>query len=445
MYQDTIAAISTPLGEGGIGIVRLSGENARSIIRQIFDNPLTDHQIAYGHVVDPKTAETVDEALVSYMAAPHTYTREDIIEINCHGGAASLKRVLELALKCGARPAEPGEFTLRAFLNGRIDLSQAESVLDIVQAKTQASLRLAVEGLGGRLSEQIRSIRDELLSVLAYLTARIDFPDDEVVEQDAFGPFQKAREQLQNLIASADAGIVYRYGIRTAIVGRPNVGKSSLLNLLLRESRAIVTSVPGTTRDTLEEVANLNGVPFVLVDTAGIIKSKDVVESLGVERSRKAIEQASLVLLVVDTSELLTEADEEILAILEGKAVVVAANKSDLPSMSDLSKLHWPIVRTSAATGDGLEKLEKEMMKLALGGKVATSNAFLVTNVRHKEALQRAEKHLSDAQENLEKNTPDDFITIDLTAALNALGEITGETVTEDLLQTIFSRFCIGK
>jgi tRNA modification GTPase len=445
MYQDTIAAVSTPLGEGGIGIVRLSGENARSIAEQLFGKELSDRRLVYGHVIDPDTSETVDEALVSYMAAPHTYTREDIVEINCHGGMIPLQRILGLALKCGARLAEPGEFTLRAFLNGRIDLSQAESVMDIVQAKTQASLRLAVEGLEGRLSDQISSIRSKLLSVLAYLTTRIDFPEDEIEEQDVHAPIAEAREQLQNLIDSADAGMVYRQGIRTAIVGHPNVGKSSLLNLLLRESRAIVTSVPGTTRDTLEEVVNLKGVPFVLIDTAGIVESKDLVESLGVERSRKAIEQASLVLLVIDISESLNDADREICGLLEGKTVVVAANKSDLLSMADLSELNWPIVLTSALTGEGLENLEKKMVELALGGRVDSSDAFLVTNVRHKEALQRGGSHLSEAQQSLGKGMPDDFVTIDLTSALNALGEITGETVTEELLQTIFSRFCIGK
>ncbi len=445
MYQDTIAAISTPVGEGGIGIVRLSGENAPSIAAHLFKEPLADRRLVYGHIIDPENGETVDEVLVAYMAAPRTYTRENIVEINCHGGMVPLQRIFELALKYGARSAEPGEFTLRAFLNGRIDLSQAEAVLDIVQARTQTSLRLAMEGLGGRLSAEISAIRNELLSVLACLTARIDFPDDEVPDQDALGPVQKARQQLAKLIDGADAGIVYRQGIRTAIVGRPNVGKSSLLNLLLRESRAIVTPVPGTTRDTLEEVVNLKGVPFVLVDTAGIAESRDMVESLGIERSRKAIKQASLILLVIDTSEPITETDREIFALLADKTVAVAANKSDLPGAANISALPWPIVRTSAVTGDGLESLEGIMVELALGGKVTGSDSFLVTNVRHKEALQRAEKHLAASQESLGKGTPDDFITIDLTAALNALGEITGETVTEELLETIFSRFCIGK
>ncbi len=471
MYQDTIAAISTPIGEGGIGIVRLSGQDACSIATKLFDKKLSDRRLTYGHIIDPGICEVVDEVLVAYMAAPHTYTREDIVEINCHGGIVPLQRILGLTLKLGARLAEPGEFTLRAFLNGRIDLSQAESVLDIVQARTQASLRLAVQGLGGRLSGQIRSIRNDLLSVLAYLTARIDFPEDEVEEQDALEPIKKAHSELDELIAGADAGIVYRQGVRTAIVGRPNVGKSSLLNRLLRENRAIVTPIPGTTRDTLEEVVNLKGVPFLLIDTAGITHSEDVIETLGVERSRKAIEQAALVLLVTDVSEPLNDADLEIIELLDGRAVLVVGNKCDLLSFSQESRgasresrggegdsrlpdsrlqtplrsLPWPIVHTSALTGEGMNRLEEKMADIVLGGKVVTSDAFLVTNIRHKEALERAAEHLSQAKESLESNMPDDFVTIDLTAALNALGEITGETVTEELLDTIFSRFCIGK
>ncbi|MDY6911382.1 MAG: tRNA uridine-5-carboxymethylaminomethyl(34) synthesis GTPase MnmE [Chloroflexota bacterium] len=445
MYQDTIVAISTPLGEGGIGIVRLSGPDACSMAQKLFDKSLVDHRLVHGYIIDPENSQKVDEALVSYMAAPHTYTKEDIVEFNCHGGMMPLQRVLALALRYGARSAEPGEFTLRAFMNGRIDLSQAESVLDIVHSKTQASLRLAVEGLGGRLSEQIRAMRNDLLTVLAYLTARIDFPDDEVAKEDALGPIQKCRHELQNLIAGADAGIIYRQGVRTAIVGRPNVGKSSLLNRLLRQRRAIVTPVPGTTRDTIEEIVNLQGVPFVLIDTAGIIHSEDVVETLGVERSRKAIAQSDLILLVLDSSEPLTIADSEISELLDGKTVLVAANKCDLPSQFDLSTVPWLVVFTSALTGEGLEVLEGEMVDIALGGKMTSADDFLVTNIRHKEALQRAETHLSEAQKSLEMSMPDDFVTIDLTETLNALGEITGESVTDELISAIFSRFCIGK
>ncbi|MFO8009677.1 MAG: tRNA uridine-5-carboxymethylaminomethyl(34) synthesis GTPase MnmE [Dehalococcoidia bacterium] len=445
MYQDTIAAISTPVGEGGIGIVRLSGEKARSIAERLFTGGLENRRLVYGHIIDPDGSETVDEVLASYMAGPHTYTREDIVEINCHAGIVPVRRILELALKNGARLAEPGEFTLRAFLNGRIDLAQAESVMDIVRAKTQSSLHFAVEGLAGRLSAQVRGIRQDLLSVLAYLTARIDFPEDEIEGRDPLPPVKEARRVLQKLIETADAGMVYRQGIHTAIVGRPNVGKSSLLNLLLRKSRAIVTSVPGTTRDTLEEVVNLKGVPFVLVDTAGIIESRELVESLGVERSRNAIENASLILMVLDSSEPLNRTDREIMKLSHNKTVLVVANKCDLPIEADLSEVPWPIFYTSALTGEGLETLEYEMVEAALGGRASASDGLLVTNARHKDALVRAEHHISEAERGLETELPDDFVTIDLTASLNALGEITGETVTEDLLNTIFSQFCIGK
>ena len=445
MYQDTIAAISTALGESGIGIVRLSGSDARAIARKVFTRTLSNRRLVYGHITDPETGEVVDEVLVAYMEAPHTYTREDIVEINCHGGPLPLQRILGLVLRYGARMANPGEFTLRAFLNGRIDLAQAESVLDVVRAKTAASLRVAVNGLGGRLSQLIREVRSQLMDVLAYLTARIDFPEDEVEEQEIVPTLESARQRLNELISSAEAGVVYRQGVRTAIVGRTNVGKSSLLNCLLRQSRAIVTPVPGTTRDTLEEVVNLKGVPFVLVDTAGIVRSKDLVESLGVERSRRAIEQADFVLLVIDTSEPLKDSDREIINLLSGKEAMVVANKKDLPRQAELDGLSWPQVSTSALTGEGLEELEQRMVDTVLGGKVFTSDALLVSNPRHKSALERAQSYLEQALSSIEARMPDDFVTIDLTAALNALGEITGETVTDELLETIFSNFCVGK
>ena len=445
VYQDTIAAISTPIGECGIGIVRLSGREALPIVQRLFSRKLENRRLVYGHIVDPDSAEMVDEVLVAYMKAPHTYTREDIVEIDCHGGAIPLQRILGLALRQGARLANPGEFTLRAFLNGRIDLAQAESVLDVIQSKTQASLRLAMQGLDGKLSEPVREVRRSLMDILAYLAARIDFPEDEVAEQDVREPLEKARSALQQLVANADAGMVYRQGVRTAIVGRPNVGKSSLLNRLLRQSRAIVTPIPGTTRDTLEETVNLKGVPFLLIDTAGIMESNNVVEALAVERSRKAITQADFVLLVIDTSEPLTQSDRGLIDLLSEKTVLVAANKCDLPRRADMDELPWLQVSTSALTGEGLEGLETAMVNSVLGGKVVTSDALLVTNPRHKEALQRAERHLRLARAALEENLPDDFVTIDLTAALNALGEITGEAVTDELLDIIFSRFCIGK
>lgn len=445
MYQDTIVAISTPLGEGGIGIVRLSGSQARSIGRTVFGGRLADRRLRYGHIIDPATNEVVDEVLVSFMAAPHTYTREDVVEINCHGGPAPLQRILQLALRHGARLALPGEFTLRAFLNGRIDLAQAESVLNIVQARTEASLRLGVQGLQGGLSAPVRDIRERLLSVLAHFTARIDFPEDDVEPQEVVTPLGEALDTLRRLIATAEAGMVYRLGVRTAIVGRPNVGKSSLLNRLLRQDRSIVTPIPGTTRDTIEEVASIGGVPFILVDTAGIIHGKDMLESLGVERSRRAIGQADFVLAMIDVSQQLDRADSDILELIGGKSSLVVANKCDLPHRAGLSGLGHGVVLTSALTGQGINELEEKMVSTVLGGKVIVSDAPLVSNPRHRGALERAVSSLDHALQAVDTGMPDDFVTIDLTAALTALGEITGETVHEDLLEAIFSNFCIGK
>lgn len=445
MYQDTIAAISTPLGEGGIGIVRLSGEEACSIAGVIYRGKLARRHLSHGYVIDPERGEVVDEVLVSFMAAPNTYTGEDVVEINCHGGPVPLQYILQLALRYGARLANPGEFTLRAFLNGRIDLAQAESVAGIIQAKTRAGLRLALQGLEGRLSEEIKSLRSQLMPVLAYLTARIDFPEDEIELQDIFQPLNGALQDLTRLLDTADCGIIYRYGLRTAIVGRPNVGKSSLLNRLLRQERSIVTPIPGTTRDTIEEVVNLKGVPFILVDTAGIVHSRDQVEAIGVERSRRAIEQADLVLLVIDISEPVRESDREIIESIGDRVVLVVANKCDLIKEAKPEELGWDTVYTSALSGEGLDRLEEKMVDLALGGRIFPSDALMVDNPRHKDALDRAARDLSRALSSAQRGMPDDFISIDLTAALNDLGEITGETVQEELLETIFSNFCIGK
>lgn len=445
MYQDTIAAISTPIGEGGIGIIRISGPDARKIAERVFPKRLASRRLVYGHIVDPETRERIDEVLVAYMAAPNTYTREDVVEINCHGGPLPLQRTLELVLREGARAANPGEFTLRAFLNGRIDLAQAEAVMDVIQARTAASLRVAMAGVGGKLSGEIRVVREAILGVLAYLTARIDFPEDDVAEQDITESLADCRSMVERLIESADAGIIYRQGVRTAIVGRPNVGKSSLLNRLLRDSRAIVTEVPGTTRDTLEEVVNIKGVPFVLVDTAGIRQSSDIVERMGVDRSRRAIEQADLVLLVLDGSQDLSEYDKTIIEMVADKAVIAIANKSDLGKRSEISDLPWEALSLSTLTGAGLADLEERMVQSVMGGKVITGDSLLVSNPRHKDALQRAEQHLAAAEESYHADMPADFISIDLTAALMALGEITGDEVGEDLLEAIFSRFCIGK
>ncbi len=446
--DDTIAAISTPVGEGGIGIVRLSGPEALGILRGFFAPPLAPRCLTYGHVVDAASGQVVDEVLVAHMPAPHTYTRQDVVEINCHGGLAPLRRVLELCLRGGARLAEPGEFTLRAFLNGRIDLAQAEAVLDVVQARTEAGLRLAIDQLGGRLSEEIRRARAGLVDVLAWLEAAIDFAADEIPERDVGPDLQAAGEALERLLAGAERGMIYRHGLRTAIVGRPNVGKSSLLNALLRASRAIVTPIPGTTRDTLEETLNLRGVPLLLVDTAGIrAVSDDLVEQMGIERSRAALAAADLALLIVDGSEPLTSADEDIAALVGDKTALVVVNKCDLPLATEARQLlpQRPHLCVSALTGQGLEALEEAIVETIFAGQVVASDAVLVSSLRHKQAIQRALEHVAAAQVTLAQGLPADLVSIDVTAAVNALGEITGETVHEDMLEAIFSRFCIGK
>lgn len=457
MLDDTIAAIATPIGEGGVGIVRLSGNHALPIAQAVFrrragsgTGALRSHRLYYGHVVDPESGEVVDEVLLAYMRAPRTYTREDVVEINCHGGPLPLRRVLELALRQGARLARPGELTLRAFLNGRLDLAQAESVVDLVRARTDAGLHLAVEQLSGRLSQEVRALRREILDLLAYLTATIDFAEDDIPERDVDEPLANVIARTDELLEGADVGIIYRQGLRVAIVGRPNVGKSSLLNALLRDNRAIVTPIPGTTRDTVEETINLQGIPAVLVDTAGIRATDDPVERLGVERSRQALARADFALFVVDGSEPLQDSDLEIATLLSDKPSIIAVNKSDLPCRVGVQEVAGlspgsAVVAIAAGTGNGVEKLEQALVSAVLAGKSGASAEPVVSNPRHKEALWRARERLLAAQASRREGMPADFVTIDLSAAVAALGEITGESVTEDLLETIFSQFCIGK
>jgi tRNA modification GTPase len=461
--DDTIVAISTPIGAGGIGIVRMTGPDSTQILHRLFvpgpggsalpPEPRTLH---YGYIADPDEGEIVDEVLATYMPAPRTYTRQDIVEINGHGGIVALRRILGLCLRQGARLAEAGEFTARAFLNGRLDLAQAEAVLDIVSAKTEVSLRAAVGQLAGRLSDQVRPVRTWLVEALAYLEASIDFEEDEIPERDISSDLDRARAALRQLLADAERGIIYRQGIRAAIVGRPNVGKSSLLNQLLRTSRAIVTDIPGTTRDTLEETLNLQGMPVILVDTAGITeRTEDPIERLGIERSRSALAQADLALLVVDASQPLSDADRAIAALTQDKSAIVVANKVDLlaampDTESQMPALESPIagaacVPVSALTGQGLETLEELIVETVLSGQVAASEAPVVTNPRHKEALSRALDHANAARAAQQGGELVDLVAIDVSAAVNALGEITGQTASEDLVETIFSTFCIGK
>lgn len=458
MYSldDTIAAISTSIGQSGIGVVKLSGPEAYPIARQLFRSATGRTEFRpryayYGQIVEPDSSVPVDEALLVYMPKPHSYTRQDVIEIQAHGGIVPLRRILQLTLSLGARPAEAGEMTLRAFLNGRLDLAQAEAVLDVIEAKTEAALRVANEQLSGSLSAQVARVRRALLDTLAFLEASIDFVEDEIPDQDVGGPLTQVCSQLKKLLKSADQGLIYRQGVRAAIVGRPNVGKSSLLNALLRGDRAIVTSIPGTTRDTLEETANIAGIPLVLVDTAGIrSETADEVERIGVERSRAALERADIALMVIDGSQALEPGDWEIRGLVGNKSALLVINKNDLPPAQTQDRLadFLPAARRiplSALTNEGIETLEAAIVELVTGGSVTLADTPLVSNPRHKALLQRALAHTQAAITAQQAGLSPDLVSIDVRAAVDSLGEITGETVTEDLLDTIFSKFCIGK
>lgn len=472
---DTIAAIATPPGVGGIGVIRVSGADAFALVLPLIQRSKgqgevpASHQLTYARVIDPLSQEVLDDVLVAFMRAPATYTREDVVEIQGHGGPLVLRRILSAVLTQGARMAQPGEFTLRAFLNGRIDLAQAEAVMDLIGAQTEAGQRLAVQQLRGRLSEQLQVARHAILNVIAQIEVSIDFPEEDVpTPQTAtlHALVEVAQRQLAQLLAGAEQGRLYKQGLRTAIIGRPNVGKSSLLNALLRTERAIVTPVAGTTRDTVEEVVNLRGIPLHLIDTAGITPTDDPIEQIGVQRSRVAADGADVVMLVFDGSEALTEQDRNVCAEVQSmgfgppndinvsysreRPVIVVVNKADYPQVIDMNELQrvWPtstFVHTSTRTGVGLPALENAVAELVLAGKTVSSDSVLVTSARHQEALQRAFDHLRASQGSLEQDLPLDFVSIDLRAAYEALGEVTGEAASDDLLDTIFHEFCIGK
>lgn len=452
--DDTIAAISTPLGEGGIGIVRMSGPASAAILRRLFHpahqgkGAVQPRQLTLGHIIDPESGDPVDEVLASSMPAPHTYTRQDVVEINCHGGIVATRRVLELCLRAGARLAGPGEFTLRAFLNGRMDLAQAEAVLDIVRAHTDAGLQVALGQLTGALSRRVGAVRHQLMDVQAHLVGSIDFPEDEIPPVEVEPALEEVLQKLDELLRSADRGIIYRQGVRTAIIGRPNVGKSSLLNALLRANRAIVTPIPGTTRDTVEETLNLGGIPLVLVDTAGLVRAPhDPIEQLGIERSHAAFQQADLVLAVFDGNMPLQPQDEDVLGLIRGKTALLVINKADLARHIEVERMpaDYPRAFVSALTGEGLPELENMIMEMILGGRVSAQNELLVSNPRHKGALSAAHQSVLSALQAYRGGTPADCVTIDLAEALDMLGTITGETADEELLDTIFGQFCIGK
>lgn len=455
---DTIAAISTPPGEGAISIVRMSGEEAVAIAQKVFSGKdLTQaksHTINYGHIVDPKTHEEIDEVMVSLMLAPKTFTREDVVEINCHGGIVATNRILQLLLVNGARLAEPGEFTKRAFLHGRIDLTQAESVMDLIRAKTDRSMKIALNQLDGNLSHLIDSLRKDILDVLAQVEVNIDYPEyDDVEEMTTKLLKEKAieiKQRIEQLLKTASQGKIMREGLATALVGRPNVGKSSLLNHLLHEDKAIVTDVAGTTRDVIEEYVNVSGVPLKLIDTAGIRETDDKVEKIGVERSKKAIEQSDLVLLVLNAAESLTKEDIELIRLTNDKKRIIILNKTDLEERLDRKELakisgNAPVYATSILKNEGLEALEEAISKLFFNGIENSQSTVMVTNARHIALLKKAQNSLDSVLEGISSGMPVDLVQIDMTEAWNLLGEITGESYEDELLDQLFSQFCLGK
>lgn len=457
---ETIAAIATPLGEGAIAIVRLSGPGAIRCVSSIFRGrrrleEAPSHTLVRGAIVDP-AGNPVDDVLVSVMRAPHTFTGEDIVEINCHGGRLVVETVLRLVLDSGARLAEPGEFTQRAFLNGRIDLAQAEAVIDIVRARSPVGLQVAAKQLEGELSRRVTGVREKLLHLLGRMQVVIDYPEEDlgdVSDWEVGEILSEALRDIEALLAGAEAGKVYREGVRAAIVGRPNVGKSSLLNALLREERAIVTEIAGTTRDTIDAEVVLGGIPLTLVDTAGLRKTEDPVEKVGIERTRAAIDRADLVLVVVDGSEPLGPEDEAVFDSLkeaQRERAILVVNKADLPSVVSGGELEEalsgrPVVRVSAHTGEGLDRLEEEVRRTVLGARVGGGDEILVTRERHRRALRGAEQVLRTASESLALGMTYDVISVDLQQALASLGSITGEQVGEELVAHIFAEFCVGK
>lgn len=456
MYRkDTIAAISTPVGEGGIGIVRVSGPDAERVAARIFrrkgSGGFESHRFYYGELRDPENGELVDEAMVVLMRAPRSYTREDVVEIQCHGGYLLVRTVLELVLRHGARAAEPGEFTRRAFLNGRIDLLQAEAVMEVIRGKTEAALALAQHQREGLLSRRIEEVKQGIVTSLAFIEAYLDFPEDDIVLPDCRAIESAVRQSLarvEDLLDGFSQGKVIREGVAVLIAGKPNVGKSSLLNTLLREKRAIVTSVPGTTRDIIEEVVNIKGLPVTLLDTAGIRDTEDEIEQEGMRLTLEKIPLANLILFVVDGSRPFDNEDNLILRAVMGHTFIVVRNKSDLPAIAELpEELDGALtVSISAGAGTGIEELREAIFSLFIRGGAMDGREFTaLSQVRHRDALDRSKRHLQAFLQAFSEETALEFVALDLREALAALGEVTGETTPDDILEQIFSRFCIGK
>ncbi|MCO8242117.1 tRNA uridine-5-carboxymethylaminomethyl(34) synthesis GTPase MnmE [Streptococcus suis] len=451
---DTITAISTPLGEGAIGIVRLSGTDAFAIASKVFKGKdlatVPSHSLNYGHIIDPATGQVLDEVMIGAMRSPKTFTREDVIEINTHGGIAVTNEILQLLIRQGARMAEPGEFTKRAFLNGRVDLTQAEAVMDVIRAKTDKAMHNAVRQLDGSLSQLINDTRQEILNTLAQVEVNIDYPEYDDVEEATTELVREKNLQfqalLENLLRTARRGKILREGIATAIIGRPNVGKSSLLNNLLREEKAIVTDIAGTTRDVIEEYVNIKGVPLKLIDTAGIRETDDIVEKIGVERSKKALEEADLILLVLNASEPLTEQDRNLLAISDLANRIVLLNKTDLEEKIEADQLPEDVIRISVLKNQNIDQIEEKINQLFFeNAGLVEQDATYLSNSRHISLIEQAVQSLQAVNDGLEMGMPVDLLQVDLTRCWQILGEITGDAAPDELITQLFSQFCLGK
>jgi len=454
---DTIGAISTSIGEGGIAIVRISGDKAKDVVEKIFQakngqsiKDMKSYTMKYGYIIDENNNH-IDEVIVSFMKGPRSFTAEDTIEINCHGGVVATNKVLEQVIKQGVRIAEPGEFTKRAFLNGRIDLSQAEAVIDIINAKTDLSMKSALMQSEGLISKEIRVLREKLLSTIAHIEATVDYPEDdleEVTSEMAIRDLDIIKKEIKEFIETAEEGKILREGLSTVIVGKPNVGKSSLLNALTKENRAIVTDIPGTTRDVIEEYINISGIPIKIIDTAGIRETDDVVEKIGVERSRAKINDADLIILILDSSNELTEEDKEIINHISNKKYMILLNKSGLNSkitQKDLENINCTnIYSISAKTGEGIDEVRTAIKDMFFKGEISTNNV-IITNTRHKEALLRAYECIESAINTLNYTFAIDLASIDIRNAWTFLGEITGDSLEENIIDKIFKDFCLGK
>lgn len=457
MNTDTITAISTALGEGGIAIVRVSGENAINIVDTRFKSKrrlvnAESHTINYGYFTD-LSGNVIDEVLISIMRAPKTYTTEDIVEVNCHGGMIAARKILDVLLESGTRLAEPGEFTKRAFLNGRIDLAQAEAVIDLIRSKTDKAMSVAMKQVEGSLSRKIKDLRHTLLEILAHIEVTIDYPEHDVesVTHDfLLDSSVKVKQEIEKLLNTSNEGKILREGISTTIIGRPNVGKSSLLNALIRENRAIVTEIPGTTRDIIEEYINIRGIPLKLIDTAGIRETDDFVEKIGVERSRKALEDADLVLLVFNYNEGLSDDDLQLIKLVKDLAVIVVINKTDLPQVLEIDTIkenlkNASFIYTSVKEDKGIDDLEENIRDLFFQGKVLSGDINYVSNARHIDLLKKSKASIDDAIVSIDEWLPIDIIAIDIKNTWEHLGEIIGDAISDDLTNQIFSQFCVGK